>query len=131
MKHQQAVFLQEMGITHWQVRKPALFKTEEMLKQLNLSACKLLVVCTEQDKKHQLMSSIIDAFAIDNDTVVYCSLAQFENQQGALPELIWSTLGIIEVAATHQLLHSPSLATLATSGSAKKSLWKQYCALQQ
>ena len=131
MKHQQAVFLQEMGITHWQVRKPTLFKTEEMLKQLNLSVCKLLVVCTEEDKKHELMPAILSAFNINTDSVVYCSLAQFESQQGALPHLIWSTIGEIEASATHQLLHSPSLATLAVNGHAKKVLWKQFCAYQQ
>jgi len=131
MKHQQAVFLQEMGITHWQVRKPALFKTEEMLKQLNLSVCKLLVVCTEEDKKHELMPAILGAFSINADSVVYCSLAQFESQQGILPQLIWSTIGEIETPALHHLLHSPSLATLAVNGEAKKALWKQFCAYQQ
>ncbi|MEJ6077505.1 DNA polymerase III subunit psi [Vibrio sp. 1-Bac 57] len=131
MKHQQAVFLQEMGITHWQVRKPALFKTEEALKQLNLSACKLLVVCTEEDAKHELMAAIISAFQIKSDQVVYCSLAQFENQQGNLPTLIWSTLGEVASSPSHQLLNSPSLAELATNAAAKKVLWKQFCAYQQ
>jgi DNA polymerase-3 subunit psi len=131
MKHQQAVFLQEMGITHWQVRKPALFKTEEILKQLNLSVCKLLVVCNVEDKKHALMPAILSAFNIDADSVVYCSLAQFEKQQGTLAQLIWSTIGEIEASATHQLLHSPSLAMLAVNGEAKKALWKQFCAYQQ
>jgi len=131
MKHQQAVFLQEMGITHWQVRKPALFKTEEMLKQLNLSSCKLLVVCTEEDIKHELMAAIINAFGLDSNDVKYCTLAQFENQQGPLPDLIWSTLGKIEASVTHNLLHSPPLALLAVQGNAKKALWKQFCAYQQ
>lgn len=131
MKHQQAIFLQEMGITHWQVRKPALFKTAEKLKQLNLSVCKLLVVCSDQDRKHELMSSILHAFAIESDQVVYCSIEQFESQQGTLPSLIWSTLGKITVSANTKLLHSPSLATLANAGKAKKSLWNQYCAYQQ
>tara|TARA_R110001592_G_scaffold108581_1_gene303236 strand:+ start:2487 stop:2876 length:390 start_codon:yes stop_codon:yes gene_type:complete len=128
MKHQQAVFLQEMGIIHWQVRKPALFKTEEMVKQLNLSGCKLLVVCTEEDIKHELMPAIINAFGFDPSDVKYCSLAQFENQQGALPDLIWSTLGQVEASVTHKLLHSPSLVSLATQSNAKKALWKQFCA---
>jgi len=131
MKHQQAVFLQEMGITHWQVRKPALFKAEGELEQLNLSVCKLLVVCTAADKKHPLMPAIISAFDIESDSVVYCSLAQFESQLGELPDFIWSTLGQIDTAPSHQLLHSPSLAVLATQQSAKKSLWKQFCATQQ
>ena len=131
MKHQQAVFLQEMGIIHWQVRKPALFKTEEMVKQLNLSGCKLLVVCTEEDIKHELMPAIINAFGLDSNDVKYCTLAQFENQQGTLPDLIWSTLGKIEASVTHKLLHSPSLASLAIQGNAKKALWKQFCAYQQ
>ncbi len=131
MKHQQAVFLQEMGITHWQVRKPALFKTDQALKQLNLSACKLLIVCTEEDQKHELMAAIINAFQIKSDQVVYCSLAQFENQQGNLPTLIWSTLGEVASSPSHQLLHSPSLAELATNAAAKKVLWKQFCAYQQ
>jgi len=131
MKHQQAVLLQEMGIIHWQVRKPALFKAENELKQLNLSVCQLLIVCTEQDKNHALMPAIISAFEIDVDSVVFCSLAQFESQQGTLPNLIWSTLGKIDVPPSHTLLNSPSLVQLATQGACKKSLWKQYCAHQQ
>lgn len=131
MKHQQAVFLQEMGITRWQVRKPALFKTKEVLKPLNLAVCKLLVVCSEEDKKHNLMHSIIDAFDINPDSVVYCSLAQFENQQGALPMLIWSTLGQTGSVVSERILHSPSISLLANNGKAKKALWEQFCAYQQ
>lgn len=131
MKHQQAVFLQEMGITHWQVRKPALFKAEQDLQQLNLSACKLLVLCVDADRDHPLMLAILRAFNIDADSVVYCSLAQFENQQAALPDLIWSTLGEITALPGHQLLHSPSLSQLVLQTHAKKSLWKQFCAYQQ
>jgi len=131
MKHQQAIFLQEMGITHWQVRKPALFTAEAELKQLNPSVYKLLVVCTEQDKKNTLMQAIINAFGIESDSVAYCSLNQFENQQGTLPKLIWSTVGEIEVNQGHQILTSPSLAELTNTPSAKKSLWKQFCAYQQ
>ncbi|RBW43162.1 DNA polymerase III subunit psi [Psychromonas sp. B3M02] len=131
MKHQQAVFLQEMGITHWQVRKPALFKAEEVHKQLNLSQCELLVVCTKEDKQHPLMQAILNAFEIGKDKVTYCSLAQFENQHGELPTLIWSTIGQLEVAPAHQLLHSPALAILAEQHHAKQTLWKQFCAYQQ
>ncbi|MDN2663366.1 DNA polymerase III subunit psi [Psychromonas sp. 14N.309.X.WAT.B.A12] len=131
MKHQQAVFLQEMGITHWQVRKPALFKAEEVHKQLNLSQCELLVVCTKEDKQHPLMQAILNAFEIDKDKVTHCSLAQFENQQGELPTLIWSTIGKLEVAPAHQLLHSPALAILAEQRHAKQTLWKQFCAYRQ
>ncbi|MGJ8581449.1 MAG: DNA polymerase III subunit psi [Psychromonas sp.] len=131
MKHQQAVFLQEMGITHWQVRKPALFKAEEVHKQLNLSQCELLVVCRQEEKQHPLMTAIINGFEIDKDKVTYCSLAQFENQQGELPTLIWSTLGQIEVAPAHQLLHSSAIATIAEQYQAKKMLWKQFCAYHQ
>jgi DNA polymerase-3 subunit psi len=131
MKHQQAVFLQEMGITHWQVRKPALFKTKEIIKPLNLSVCKLLVVCSEEDKKHRLMPAIIRAFNIEPDSVVYCSVAQFENQQGPLPPFIWSTLGHITAPVSEQMLHSPSLMQLAELGPAKKALWEQFCAYHQ
>ena len=131
MKHKQAFFLQEMGITHWQVRKPVLFTTEKESQQLNLSVYKLLVVCTEQDKKNPLMNEVIRAFDIENDSVVYCSLNQFENQQGTLPEWVWSTLGDIETSPHCKLLYSPSLSELYNKPSAKKSLWKQFCAYQQ
>ena len=131
MKHQQAAFLQEMGITHWQVRKPALFTSEKELKQLNLSVYKLLIICTEADRSHALMESIINAFGIESDSVVYCSLNQFESQQGELPKLIWSTLGEIDVSPHCQLLYSSSLAELNKQPLAKKSLWKQFCAYQQ
>lgn len=131
MKHQQAIFLQEMGITHWQVRKPVLFKADDELEQLNLTLCELLIVCTEADKSHALMPAIINAFDIELGNVVYCSLAQFESQRGTLPGFIWSTLGKIDTVANHQCLLSPSLAILATQRSAKKLLWKQFCATQQ
>ena len=130
MKHQEAIFLQEMGITHWQVRKPALFKAEQTIKQLNLSHCELLVVCSEEDKTHPLMSVIIRAFGFDEDNVKFCSLVQFEHQQGTLPHLIWSTIGTINTS-TSQLLESSSLSQLAKQGNDKQSLWKQFCAYQQ
>ncbi len=130
MKPRQAIFLQEMGITRWQVRKPALFKAEQTLKQLNLSHCELLVVCSEEDKKHPLMPLIIRAFGLDRDNVKFCSLEQFEQQQGTLPHLIWSTIGTI-TTSTSQVLASPSLSQLAKQGSDKKSLWEQFCAYQQ
>jgi len=131
MKHQQAAFLQEMGITHWQVRKPALFTTDQAIKPLNPSVYKLLVICTEPDKTHPLMSAIIDAFAIDKDSVAFCSLFQFEQLQGDLPELVWSTLGDIKVADNVNFLSSPSLAVLNHEPDAKKSLWKQFCAYRK
>lgn len=131
MRHQQAAFLQEMGISHWQVRKPALFTAEKEFKQLNLSVFKLLVVCTDQDKSHMLMKAIIRAFGIESDNVAYCSLNQFENQKGTLPKLIWSTLGKIEVSSHYQLLYSPSLTELNNNPTAKKTLWEQFCAYQQ
>lgn len=131
MKHQQAVFLQEMGITHWQVRKPALFHAGGVITPLNLSACKLLVICTEDDKEHLLMSSIIHAFNIAIDNVIYCSLAQFECYQGRLPDLIWSTLGRSKIDVTSHFIHSPSLSHLAEQGTEKKRLWEQFCAYQQ
>lgn len=131
MEHQKATILQEMGITHWQVRKPALFKSEAELEQLNLSVCNLLVVCSEEDKLHPLMAAIINAFEIDPDTVQYCNLAQFEAQQGQLPNMLWSTMGKLDVTSNHQLLHSPSLCKLAEQAGAKKLLWEQYCAYLQ
>lgn len=48
MKHQQAVYLQEMRIIHWQVRKPQLFSHSEATEPVDLSRYSLLL-CSEAD----------------------------------------------------------------------------------
>ncbi|GLS90917.1 hypothetical protein GCM10007916_19840 [Psychromonas marina] len=128
MLHQKALYLQEMGITHWQVRKPALFTNGSGFPMLDLSACKLLLVCGEGEFNHPLTSAILNAFNVKPAEVCSCTMEQFENQQGELPEIIWSTLGEIKQPG-HALLTSPTIAELALQPLAKKQLWKEFCAL--
>lgn len=128
MLHQKALYLQEMGITRWQVRKPTLFTNGSGFPTLDLSACKLLLVCREGDFEHPLTAAILTAFNIKHDDVCCCTMEQFENQQGELPDIIWSTLGDIKQPG-HALLTSPSIAELAMQPHAKKQLWEQFCAL--
>lgn len=129
MRHQKAHYLQEMGITHWQVRKPALFKKGSGFPMLDLSDCKLLFVGAEGEFEHPLTCAVLSAFNLKSDDVCCCSIEQFENQQGHLPEIIWSTLGEINQPNGHRLLTSPSIADLAQQPLAKKQLWEQFCAV--
>lgn len=129
MLHQKALYLQEMGITHWQVRKPALFAQGSGFPMLDLSGCLLLLICAEGEFKHPLTQAILKAFDIKEADVCYCSLEQFENQQGSLPSIVWSTLGAIKQVSGHILLTSPSIKELVLQPLAKKQLWEQFCAL--
>ncbi|WP_413700141.1 DNA polymerase III subunit psi [Psychromonas sp. KJ10-10] len=64
MLHQKAFYLQEMGITHWQVRKPALFAQGSGFPLLDLSDCHLLFVATQEEFEHPLTIAILKAFNI-------------------------------------------------------------------
>ncbi|PKG40656.1 DNA polymerase III subunit psi [Psychromonas sp. Urea-02u-13] len=130
MLHQKALYLQEMGITHWQVRKPALFAQGSGFPMLDLSECNLLFICAEGEFEHPLTLAILKAFNIKESDVCCCSLEQFENQQGNLPAVIWSTLGDVKQVRGHGLLTSPSITQLTQLPHAKKQLWEQFCALQ-
>jgi len=129
MLHQKALYLQEMGITHWQVRKPRLFTNGSGFPMLDLSECKLLLVCAQGESEHPLTNAILTAFNLKPTDVCSCSIEQFENQQGHLPKIIWSTLGEINQPYGHDLLTSPAIADLAVQPKAKKQLWEQFCAL--
>lgn len=129
MLHPKALYLQEMGITHWQVRKPALFTQGSGFPMLDLSGCKLLFICVEGEFNHPLTRAILNAFNIKIAEVCDCTLEQFENQQGNLPEIVWSTLGAIKHPRGHDLLTSPAIADLVLQPQAKKQLWEQFCAL--
>lgn len=131
MKHQQALFLQEMGITRWQVRKPDLFPLSLNLSAIDVSHYKLLLVASTTDFAHPLIISILNAFNLKLSDVYCCSMDQFENLHGQLPELIWSTLGEINQPYGHRLLTSPTIVELAHDANAKKALWKQFCAFNQ
>ncbi len=131
MKHQQAVYLQEMGITRWQVRKPELFLNTLKADSVDLSRYSLLLIACEKDFSHPLLTSILKAFGFKPSEVYCCSMAQFENQQGPLPEFIWSTMGKIEQPLGHKLITSSAIATLVDDAKAKKALWQQFCALNQ
>lgn len=128
MKHQQAVYLQEMGITRWQVRKPCLFNHLDNSKAADLSGYKLLVLSSEAEFLHPLMAQILKAFNFTDEQVYRCSMAEFEDMQGQLPEYIWSTLGKINQPHGHKLLTSPSLSQLENNAQQKRALWKQFCA---
>lgn len=129
MQHQKALYLQEMGITHWQVRKPALFTHGSGFPMLDFSACKLLLICAQGEFEHPLTQAILTAFKLKTTDVCCCSLEQFENQQGNLPAMIWSTLGPVNQPNGHVLLTSPAITDLVKQPQAKKQLWEQFCAL--
>jgi len=131
MKHQQAVYLQEMGITRWQVRKPELFSCLQATENLDLSRYSLLVLSTEDEFSHPLMSNILKAFKFSADKVYYCSMAEFENLQGPLPEYIWSMMGPINPPFGHNLLTSPPLSQLENNPKEKRALWEQFCAFNR
>ncbi|WP_372881218.1 DNA polymerase III subunit psi [Psychromonas sp.] len=131
MKHQQAVYLQEMGITRWQVRKPELFLHAPNAGGVDLSHYSLLLIACENDFSHPLLANILTAFHFKPSDVYCCSMARFENQQGPLPDFIWSTLGKIDQPRGHKLITSPAITSLVDDAQAKKALWRQFCALNQ
>ena len=128
MKHQQAVYLQEMGITRWQVRKPDLFSNFQAGRATDLSHYSLLVLSSDVEFSHPLMNKILKAFKFSIEDVYHCSMAEFEDLQGPLPEYIWSTLGPVEQPLGHKLLTSPPLSQLENNPEQKRVLWKQFCA---
>ncbi|WP_354623651.1 DNA polymerase III subunit psi [Psychromonas sp. MME2] len=131
MQHQKAVYLQEMGITRWQVRKPELFACEAGKKNVDLSRYALLILIEEAEFAHPLMGNILKAFQFSPEQVYHCSMAEFEAQQGVLPEYIWSTLGKINQPYGHKVLNSVPVSQLANNPHHKKSLWKQFCAFKK
>lgn len=48
------------------------------------------------------MTKILSAFNFSADAVYHCLMDQFEDQQGFLPEYIWSTLGPINQPFGHK-----------------------------
>lgn len=131
MKHQQAVYLQEMGITRWQVRKPELFSHVQRTESVDLSRYSLLVLSTDEEFAHPLMNNILKAFKFSKDEVYCCSMAAFENHQGPLPEYIWSMMGPVNQRSGHKLLTSPPLSQLENNPKEKRALWEQFCAFNQ
>ena len=131
MKHQQAVCLQEMGITRWQVRKPELFNNIEESKNIDLSRYLLLVLSSDSEFSHPLMANILKAFKFSVDDVYHCSMEEFENHQGPLPEYIWSMMGPINQPFGHKLLTSLPLSQLENNPMEKRALWKQFCAFNE
>ena len=131
MKHQQAVYLQEMGITRWQVRKPALFSDAQGSESVDLSRYSLLIICTESDFTHPLLNNILKAFKFPVADVYRYSMDEFENHQGALPEYIWSMMGSVNQSVGHKLLTSPPLSQLEDNPKEKRILWEQFCAFNK
>lgn len=131
MKHQQAVYLQEMGITRWQLRKPELFSNFQDADGVDLSRYSLLLLSSEAEFSHPLLSNIVKAFKFSMDDVYHCSMAEFENMQGPLPEYIWSTMGPINQPFGHKLLTSPPLSQLENNPQEKRALWEQFCAFNR
>jgi len=131
MKHQQTVYLQEIGITRWIVRKPALFNRESHDELVDLSRFDLLIICSDKDFNHPLVTNILKAFKFTADQVCHCSLTEFENYQGQLPEYIWSTVGNIDPVFGHKFMRSVSIPELDSNPKEKRTLWEQFCAFNK
>ncbi|MCK5819611.1 MAG: DNA polymerase III subunit psi [Psychromonas sp.] len=129
MEHQKAVYLQEMGITRWQLRKPQLFLNCTILA--DISHAPMLIICSKADIRHPLMEMILCAFNFPYDEVQFFSMQAFQDHQGALPTMIWSTLGHISGLKEHQIMTTPHLAQLSKEPLQKKSLWEQFCAFKK
>ena len=127
MIEKKALYLQEMGIARWQVRKPELFSHLQKKQETDLSTYSLLVLGAELELSNPLMINILKAFKFSVEDVYYCSTREFENYQGTLPEYIWSMAGKFELSG-HKLLTSPPLSMLANNPKEKKALWEQFCA---
>ena len=131
MNKQQAMFLQEIGITRWMLRKPALFNQLQKTKEMDISGYALLVLDSTADLENPLLNNILRAFKFPPDNVYYMSQAEFDDYHGELPEFVWSMLEKVSIPDRHKLLSSSSLTELEKDPQQKRALWKQFCAFNE
>ena len=131
MNNEKAICLQEMGITRWVLRKPALFNRSQKTKEMNISHYALIVLDSSTDLENPLLNNILNAFKFLPDSVYYMSQAEFDDYHGELPEYVWSMLGAVSIPEGHKLLSSSSLAELEKNPQQKRALWKQFCAFNE
>ena len=116
--------LEQMGITQWMVRNPAVLRGE---RGVRIPASTKLIIITDEslDLNSQLLKDIFLSMNIVSDDVVCVN----SEQLGLLPTPIitpcWVLGGETHPEGSKITFISPVLSELMSSHSAKQALWKQ------
>ncbi|OAN14199.1 DNA polymerase III subunit psi [Photobacterium jeanii] len=129
MKQRDIQVLQEMGLTYWQIRKPACFPALEV-PVINLpDDCQLLFVTPDPLNEHDawLFGRILKSMKLTSEQALMLPPSAVD--QLGQHQLVWCWFAGCEVAAPAgvQVLNSDALATMHTNPTAKKALWQQIC----
>jgi len=116
--------LEQMGITQWMVRNPAVLRGE---RGVRIPASTKLIIITDEnlDLNSQLLKDVFLSMNIAQDDVVCVN----SEQLGLIPTPIitpcWVLGDEIQPEGSKVMFTSPVLSELSTSCSAKRALWKQ------
>lgn len=121
--------LQELGITQWILRKPAVLQGEVAISLEHIRL--LIVVHKRKDMAHPLLSDILRSMTLLEQQVLVLSLDKVMMLPEKIHCLCWCP-GITEpLMCTDRQLYSPSLAQLTQDPAAKRALWQQLCHYEQ
>ncbi|KKD01810.1 DNA polymerase III subunit psi [Photobacterium halotolerans] len=130
MQQRDMQLLQEMGLTHWQIRKPECFPAWAQSVIDLPDSCQLLLVTPDEMDEH-------DAWLFGN---ILRSMKLSPEQALTLPPHALSELGEHHLTwcwfagcqgvepSDCQILHSASLRQMHDHPASKKALWQQICA---
>ncbi|ACY83323.1 DNA polymerase III subunit psi [Edwardsiella piscicida] len=115
--------LQQLGITQWVLRRPALLRGEVAI---TLSAQTRLLIVSEAPLSPDdlLLCDILRALSLTAEQAVILTPEQYEMLSDRQRYLCW-WLG--ESASSEACLRSPALGALYHNPGAKRALWQQIC----
>ncbi|MGF1681061.1 DNA polymerase III subunit psi [Photobacterium minamisatsumaniensis] len=129
MKQRNLQLMQEMGLTYWQIRKPAFYPDMEIPSIDLPEACKLLFVCDDELDDHDkwLFGKILSSMKLTAEQALCLPPSAIE--QVREHHLTWCWVAGCESPhpAGCQLLTSVSLKQMHTHPASKKALWQQIC----
>lgn len=116
--------LQQMGITQWVVRNPAILRGERGVRIPD--STKLIIITDENlDLNSHLLKDIFLAMKIYPSDVVCINSEQLAMLPTPITTNCWDLGGQTHPKGAKTTFISPVLAELADSNSAKQALWKQ------
>lgn len=116
--------LEQMGITQWMVRNPAVLRGE---RGVRFPASTKLIIITDEnlDLNSQLLKDIFLSMNITQDDVVCVNSEQLSLIPTPITIPCWVLGGEIHPEGAKITFISPVLSELILSHSAKQALWKQ------
>ncbi|EPL9570572.1 MULTISPECIES: DNA polymerase III subunit psi [Providencia] len=116
--------LEQMGITQWMVRNPAVLRGE---RGVRIPASTKLIIITDEnlDLNSQLLKDIFLSMQIAQDDVVCINSEQLNLIPTPITIPCWVLGGEVHPEGSKMTYFSPVLSELMTSISAKQALWKQ------